>query len=260
MTLNKTQVLTETNVYLKLKGLDEALEKLILGGKIDVPDIPGRNVQILPLKDLPNKPGLSTKIGQARLVHDLASIELQAMELGLRTLSEFPEAPSEFRNQLCQITREEGMHLSLCLKTLDNLGYPWGSFPVHVMLWNAVSIHDELLDRIVIVHRYLEGSGLDASDTILKRLVGVNAKEARDTVEVIRRDEVAHVQFGSYWHHKLTLDLKVNDFAKDLLIRLKKVQARLPRRLEPIRREIRKNAGFLPEELDVLEKLKAQQI
>src|SRR5271170_7304701 len=133
----KTQVLVEPTVRRKLHDLDAVLEGLLQGQVIEVPEHTGRDVQILPIRALPDKPGLASKEGQARLLHDLASIELQAMELGVRTLAEFPDAPQTFREELCEVTRDEARHLRLCLDGLEDLGMPWGSFPVHNALWRA---------------------------------------------------------------------------------------------------------------------------
>ncbi len=229
---------------------------MLKGGDWRVPEIPGRDVQILALRDLPPKKGLSTIEGQARLIHDLASIELQAMELGLRTLIEFPDAPPAFREQLAFVTHDEGRHLRLCLDALDTLGLPWGSFPTHATLWTATDVSDSLLDRILIVHRYLEGSGLDATDTILRRLSGVpGAGVAAHAIEVIARDEVGHVLFGSRWYHHLLREqgLRAED---DFSARLQRLFANIPRRVEPISRSLRQRAGFLDFEIDELERVR----
>lgn len=252
---SKTQALIETSVLGKLAVLDQNLQRLLEGADLSVPKQPGRDVQIMALRDLPPKKGLSTREGQARLIHDLASIELQAMELGLRTLIEFPDAPQKFREELAHITHEEGRHLRLCLNALDDLDLPWGSFPAHTMLWSSVSADDSLLDRIVIVHRYLEGSGLDATDTILRRLSGVRAPEATRAIEVIRRDEVGHVKFGSSWYHQLVRErglLPEDDFGPRLL----RLYKNIPRRIEPISRKLRLEAGFLEKEIDLLEEVR----
>jgi len=252
---SKTQVLLETSALGKLAALDENLEGLLGGGEWTVPRQPGRDVQILPLKSLPPKKGLSTREGQARLVHDLASIELQAMELGLRTLIEFPEAPRGFREELAEVTREEGKHFRFCMEALNDLAMPWGSFPTHAMLWASVDTSDSLLDRILIVHRYLEGSGLDATDTILRRLSGVRAPEAIKAIEVIRRDEVGHVLFGSRWYHNILKSEGLSS-AEDFGPRLLKLYKKIPRRVEPISRTLRLQAGFLDSEVDVLEEVR----
>lgn len=251
------EVLVEPNVRSKLKKLDSCLRHLLSGAStIQVPDTPGRDLVILPIRDLPPKKGLSTTSGQARMLHDLASIELQAMELGLRTLAEFPEAPRKFSEELAAITADEGRHLELCLNGLDDLGFPWGSFPTHIGLWQAVSEEDSLLDRIVIVHRYLEGSGLDASDTLLRRLSGVaSAQSVLKVVQVIRAEEAGHVEFGSRWYHQLARAERL-DPEVDFEQRLKSLFCRIPRRLEPISRSTRLSVGFLPGEIEALEKLR----
>jgi uncharacterized ferritin-like protein (DUF455 family) len=252
---SKTQVLVEADVYRKTAQLHAVLEGLLKGQSLTVPNHPGRDVQIYFIRDLPPKKGLSTREGQARLIHDLASIELQAMELGVRTLAEFPDAPREFREQLAEVTAEEGEHLKLCLEALEDLEMPWGSFPTHVGLWQSTDRDDSLLDRIVIVHRYLEGSGLDATDKILRRLSGIHAPVATKPIQIICRDEVGHVQFGSRWYHKILKEEK-GDPDQDFAERLNRLFRKIPRRLEPIHHERRRQAGFTEKEIQTLEEIR----
>lgn len=215
----------------------------------------GRDVDVVSMHLLPPKIGLSHPRGQARLLHDLANIELQAMELAVRTLCEYPDAPTEFREQLAAIALSESEHLSHCLKGIDRLGSRWGEWQVHTALWNTVAPADSLLDRILIVHRYLEGSGLDAGESILRRLAGVADKATRDVVKLIVDEEVAHVLFGSTWYHRIATSLKI-DVEKDFAVRIAEIARMAPRR-EKIARDVRSRAGFTPFELDVLESLKA---
>jgi len=128
------QVLVVRESREKLRLLPVELADLLLGRVYPVPEVPGRDVQILAIRELPPKKGFSTREGQARMLHDLASIELQAMELGLRTLLEFPEAPFELRKELAEVTADEARHFGLCLEALDNLEMPWGIFLVHIAL------------------------------------------------------------------------------------------------------------------------------
>ena len=101
------------------------------------------------------------------------------MELGLRTLNELPSAPADFLKELTEVTRSEGRHLKMCLQGLEDLGFSWGAWPVHCSLWAATSVEDSFLDHILIVNRYLEGSGLDAGEQILKRLQAVTAPQVK---------------------------------------------------------------------------------
>lgn len=249
----QTQVLLEAQVWRKLDFLEGHLHNLLRGEAALVPTQPGRDVQIVAQRELPPKKGFSSIEGQCRLLHDLASIELQAMELGVRSLIEYPEAPPKFRAELAAVTLEEGKHLRLCLEAMEALGMPWGSFPAHNALWLCVSPEDSLLDRIVIVHRYLEGSGLDATTTILRRLIGIGegAAETFRAIKVISEDEVAHVQFGSRWYHALVREAGL-DPAEDFRSRLVGLFSRIPRRSEPINEDLRRLAGFTESEVTTL--------
>jgi uncharacterized ferritin-like protein (DUF455 family) len=240
------------SVHEKLAHLEEAVA-LGLGLTSARPIFElGRDARVVSPSELPPKPGLSTREGQARLLHDLGSIELQAMELAVRSLYEYPEAPREFRDELARLALEEGAHLRLCLKNLEALGFEWGHWDVHLALWSVVAVEDSLLDRVLIVHRYLEGSGLDAGDSILRRLSGVPAKDVREAVGVIVSEEVGHVKFGTLWFRTLCerehLDPEV-EFAR----RIGTIARKAPRR-ERLARELRLRGGFTESELRELEK------
>ncbi len=216
----------------------------------------GRDVPVVMAAELPPKPGLNSRDGQARLIHDLASIELQAMELAVRTLYEFPDANPEFRKELADLALEESRHLKLCLRDLRDLGFDWGSWPAHLALWNAVSPEDSLLDRILVVHRYLEASGLDAGESILRRLVGVANKYVNRTVKTIVDEEVGHVAFGSRWYRRVAEELHI-DPETDFRERMAVLVYTVPRR-ERLAMELRRQAGFTEYELEVLEAARAE--
>ncbi len=218
-----------------------------------------RDVTVFPLKQHPPKSGLSRIEGQARLLHDLANIELQAMELGLRTLVEFPHAPEAFRQGLVQITLEEADHCKLCLERLDDLGFQWGDWPIHTVLWDAVSVQDSLLDRIFIVHRYLEGSGLDAGDIFVRKLSGVLDPRIEKTVRRITSDEIDHVYFGSAWYNKICLEMGLHP-EEDLIERSRHLRHRLPKRIEKICHRLRLQAGFSPSEIETFEELRSSYL
>ena len=220
------------------------------------PDIPARDILVLHPKDHPPKKGFSTNEGQARMLHDLASIELQAMELGVRSLVEYPEAPVGFKEELIHVTLQEADHLRMCLEAIDSLGFKWGDWPVHTALWRAVSPEDSLLDRILIVHRYLEGSGLDAGDTLIRRLEGTAGKlTIQHIVKQINFEEIGHVDFGSRWYRNICEMQKI-DPNKDFPVRMDSLRERLPKRVEPLNHDLRRKAGFTDEELAYYERLR----
>jgi len=245
------------NVWEKIKNIEKSCEKALEKDFLGVSAQPGRDALVLDSKLHPPKKGFSQKEGQARMLHDLASIELQAMELGLRTLIEFPEAPHGFREELKAVTISEGQHLRLCLEGIADLGYTWGHWPVHTALWNAVSSEDSLLDRILIVHRYLEGSGLDAGDNLIRRLDGIDAAgaAAKKIVQQINFEEIGHVDFGSQWYREVCR-LEGRDSQVDFPARMEALRWQLPKRMEKINRELRRKAGFTETELECCEALR----
>jgi uncharacterized ferritin-like protein (DUF455 family) len=254
MKINPT--LASQKIEDKLALVESSVHGTLNGELNQVPDTPGRDLSIFKAGELPPKKGLSHKEGQARLLHDLASIELQAMELGLRTLCEFPEAPESFRQQLADITLSEARHLRLCLQGLEKLGFSWGTWPTHLALWNSVSTEDSFLDRILIVHRYLEGSGLDAGDTFLRKLDGVLDNEIHPIVKIIATEEVDHVLFGSNWYHEICKRQNI-DPENDYVTRMESIRFRVPKRIEKISHSLRKKAGFTDFEIQYLENLRS---
>lgn len=250
--------LATSDVRKKLQSLEESLHKAMLGQAGPVPVVPSRDVDVRDSKLLPPRSGIGSTRGRARLLHDLANVELQAMELGLRTLMEYPEAPEAFRQDLLRLTLEEGTHLGLCLDGVEELGGRWGDWPVHLSLWSAVGPEDDLIDRVLIVHRYLEGSGLDAGDKLLHRLEGLPAKDvAWYSVDRIFREEIGHVDFGSRWYRELCRAEGL-DPNEDFPARLRRLRARLPYRTEKLAYDARIRAGFTPFELETMERVRSQ--
>jgi uncharacterized ferritin-like protein (DUF455 family) len=244
----------ETNIYKKLEGIDAAISfALGMTERILINQNLGRDVQVLKVCDLPSKPKLSTPEGQARLIHDLANIELQAMELALRSLYEFIDAPETFRFELAQLAKAESEHLIRCLESLTSLGYKWGDWPIHSALWQTVSPTDSLLERVFIVHRYLEASGLDAGESILIRLSGVSDKRIQKTVQHIVQEEVSHVEFGTRWFRIFCQEQGLN--ADEEFERQFKKMALLSPRKERLSENLRRRAGFNESEMRFLKSI-----
>lgn len=246
----------ELNIFKKIDILRNSENSIFsLEKPVYAPELPARDALVLEFKSHPEKKGFSTAEGQARMLHDLASIELQAMELGLRTLVEYPEAPLQFKEELWKVTLSEASHLEMCLQEIEALGFSWGHWPINCGLWQAVSKNDSLLDRILIVHRYLEGSGLDAGDTLLRRLAGVDAKPVLAAVKIINTEEIDHVLFGSVWYKNICLSEGINP-VDDFQVRMNRLRGILPKRINPINRDLRLKSGFSDEEIKYLETLR----
>jgi uncharacterized ferritin-like protein (DUF455 family) len=255
-----SSVISTESVFKKLDLVESEVHRLLLGGgAAAMPVRPGRDVSFHRPELLHGKHGLQSKTGQARLLHDLANIELQAVELGLRTLHEFQDTSREFREELARITLEEASHLQLCLSGLEDLGHQWGDWTIQTSLWDATSADDSLIDRILIVHCYLEGSGLDAGDILLNRLAGIENKKIKAIVGKIVGDEIGHVDFGRRWfqHYCAAEGL---DAKSHLRRRLAELSHQLPARGARVSRSLREKSGYDLDEVVIFEEYQALKI
>ena len=125
---------------------------------------------------------------------------------------------------------------------------------LHLGLWHATHKKDSLLERLFIVHRYLEGSGLDAGDTLLRRLSGVNNKIINEIVDTIVIEEVGHVQFGSRWYKHYIEKNKINE--KQFLNRILRLVSHRHPRKDKLAQDLRIKAGFQEFELKAIEEFR----
>jgi len=76
----------------------------------------------------------------------------------------------------------------------------YGDFDAHDGLWDmAMRTADSCLARMALVPRVLEARGLDVTPGMIERLRSVGDLPTVAVLEVILREEVAHVAAGSRW-------------------------------------------------------------
>lgn len=209
----------------------------------------------------PNKPELFTKLqfkkqslrtteGRAVLIHSLAHIELNAIDLALDIVWRFSGMPTQFYLDWIQVAREEAYHFELLRNHLHSLGYDYGDFPAHNGLWEmAERTKHDLLARLALVPRTLEARGLDASPPVKAKLVSAGDLRAGAILDIILRDEIGHVAIGNSWYRYVCEEHNYDPIAiyPELAERY---SAPLPR--GPFNFEARKAAGFVEAELELL--------
>lgn len=140
--------------------------------------------------------------GRIALLHALAHIELNAIDLAWDIVARFNEValPRAFYDDWLQVAEEEAKHYSLLAERLETLGSHYGALPAHDGLWQAAqdTAHD-LLARLAVVPLVLEARGLDATPAMIQRLKAVNDEESAAVLEVIYQDEIGHVAIGRRW-------------------------------------------------------------
>ncbi|WP_047248252.1 ferritin-like domain-containing protein [Chromobacterium subtsugae] len=148
--------------------------------------------------------GLSTPHGHAALLHAIAHIEFNAVNLALDAAWRFREMPDDFVGDWLQVAAEEAKHFRLLQRRLLDLGFAYGDFPAHDGLWamSRRTDHDALA-RMALVPRVLEARGLDVTPGIQRRLARIGDDASVAVLDVILREEVGHVRIGNRWFCEL---------------------------------------------------------
>lgn len=143
---------------------------------------------------------LGSAAGRAALIHAIAHIEFNAINLALDAAYRFRDMPDQYYLDWISVAVDEARHFNLLQTRLENLGHRYGDFPAHNGLWEmAEKTADSCLVRMALVPRVLEARGLDVTPGMIERLRGAGDTESIAALEVILAEEVRHVAVGSHW-------------------------------------------------------------
>lgn len=163
--------------------------------------LPGRpsKPELVPPKAV-EKRGMQSLAGHAALIHALAHIEFNAINLALDAIWRFAGMPADYYRDWLQVAQEEALHFSLLAGHLEHLGYAYGDFAAHDSLWEmAARTEHDVLARIALVPRTLEARGLDATPPLRAKLAQAGDHAAASILDIILRDEIGHVAIGNRW-------------------------------------------------------------
>lgn len=188
--------------------------------------------------------------GLAALLHAIAHIEFNAINLALDAAWRFEGMPEAFHHDWLRVAAEESFHFTLLADHLATLGHAYGDFEAHDGLWAMCEkTRDDVVARMALVPRTLEARGLDATPQIQQKLRQVGTPAALRAVEildVILRDEVGHVAIGNRWYRWLCEREGLDPVAHYPAL-VERYAA--PRLHPPFNEEARRSAGFTAEEL-----------
>ena len=164
--------------------------------------MPGRPQQpkLVPARDLPQR-GIGSAEGRAAFIHAIAHIEFNAIDLAWDAVYRFRGLPPQFYADWVSVASDESRHFVLLRDRLRDLGHDYGDFDAHNGLWEMAekTAHDGLA-RMALVPRVLEARGLDVTPGMIVKLRSLGDDATAEILEVILREEVAHVAAGSRWY------------------------------------------------------------
>lgn len=214
-------------------------------------DLPGRpeKPQLIPPLQVPRRTMASTE-GRVTLLHSLAHIEFNAINLALDAIWRFPEMPEQYYEDWLKVAKEEVYHFTLVNGYIESFGFHYGDFPAHNSLWEMVHRTSEsVIARMALVPRTMEARGLDAVPMIRDRFKQVKDARAVEILEIILHDEIGHVLIGNRWFNFLCTQNGLSPISAYRELARKYCAPVLK---GPFNMEARKQAGFTAQELDLL--------
>ena len=159
-----------------------------------------------PPKEMPKRRAFGSMAGRIALVHALAHIELNAIDLGWDLVARFSgqKLPHAFFDDWVSVATEEAHHFELLAGRLADFGVAYGDLPAHDGLWEAAAATaDDLLARLAVVPLVLEARGLDVTPEMAARLERIGDLRTAAILRRIYRDEIGHVAIGLRWFEYL---------------------------------------------------------
>ena len=218
----------------------------------DAPDAPGRPERPRLVEPrLLERRSTATRTGLAALIHAVAHIEFNAIDLALDAICRFAGLPPDYYRDWLRVAAEEATHFELLREHLRSLGHDYGDFPAHNGLWEmAVKTAHDPLARMALVPRVLEARGLDASPGIIRRLQAAGDARGAEIIAIILADEVGHVAIGTRWFNFLCAQRGVDpDATFERLL----VAFDAPRAVLPLNVDARLRAQFSEREIARIE-------
>jgi uncharacterized ferritin-like protein (DUF455 family) len=213
--------------------------------------LPGRlpRPRLVPATEVPRRSPFTTE-GRAALLHAVAHIEKNAIDLALDAVWRFDGLPPDYYRDWLRVAAEEALHFTLLREHLLTLGHDYGDFDAHDGLWTMVEkTRSDVVARMALVPRTLEARGLDATPPMQAKLQRAADARAVAILDVILRDEVGHVAIGNRWYRWLC-----ERDGLDPMQHTAQVAALhgAPRLRPPFNVDARRAAGFSAEEITAL--------
>ena len=177
-------------------------------GVAEPPPHPARPVrpELRPPREMPKRRNFGSPPGRVALIHSLAHIELNAIDLAWDIIARFAGIglPRDFFDDWAGVAAEEARHFLLLSARLADFGSRYGDLPAHDGLWEAAAATaGDLLARLAVVPLVLEARGLDVTPEMSARLERAGDTQSAALLRVIYQQEIGHVAIGRRWFDRL---------------------------------------------------------
>ena len=248
-------------LYQRGLALPEALKDQSLlmpsASSVRVMQAPGRpeRPELVDAHQLPRR-GLGSTAGRVALVHSLAHIEFNAINLALDAVYRFRTMPTAYVTDWLRVASDEGEHFLLLHHRLAELDSHYGALAAHDGLWDMARRTDhDVLVRMALVPRILEARGLDVAPPMIAKLQHLKDDATAAILQRIYTDEITHVEVGNRWFRYQCEQqaLDGTEVFRDLLRGENSAYLR-----SPYNREARLQAGFNEQELALIKEMELE--
>jgi uncharacterized ferritin-like protein (DUF455 family) len=185
---------------------------LPLGDAVPAPDRPARPAE--PVCVAPGKVPrrrLNTLAGRSALMHAIAHIEFNAIDLAFDMVVRFARDPliddevrQAFVSDWIGVGDDEARHFTLVADRLEAMESHYGALPAHDGLWDAAqATAGSLPARLAVAPMVLEARGLDVTPGMIERLDSAGDHRSAEILRIIYEEEIGHVAAGARWFRYL---------------------------------------------------------
>ena len=186
-------------------------------------DTPARpNKPILVAPNEVKRRRLGTEAGRAALLHAVAHIEFNAIDLAADMLARFtfdPRISDDERHDFCSdwisVCDDEARHFGLVEARMLQMGVNYGDHPAHNGLWEAaLATKDNFAARLAIAPMVLEARGLDVTPAMIEKMEAQNDSESAAVLRTIYDEEVRHVAIGRKWFREVAKHARASEISQ----------------------------------------------
>ena len=179
--------------------------EILIVGEPCAPDIPARpeKPELLLPRDMPRRRAGGQNANRIALLHAVAHIELNAIDLACDIICRFAstEIPRSFFDDWLKVATEEAEHFKLINQRLVDMGSSYGALPAHDGLWQAAQeTAHSLLARLAIVPLVFEARGLDVTPAMIQKFKNSGDVKSAAALTIIYEEEIGHVATGMRWY------------------------------------------------------------
>ena len=188
--------------------------------------------------------------GRAALLHALAHIEFNAVNLALDIIWRFAGMPAAFYLDWLRVAREEAYHFELLNQRLASLGHVYGDFPAHNGLWDMAERTRRPAGAAGAGAAHAGGARAGCLAHDPRQIEQRRRCRERGSIDIILADEIGHVAIGNRWFKHLCAQQGRDPVA--CYAELAQLHG-APRLRGPFNLEARRAAGFDETELAALQ-------